>query len=505
MSVPSQRSRDSPTHEPEMPKHTNNDDFLRKLDQGIATAGISPSHSIICAISGGTDSTALLLGLKHLENCFQSLTAAHYNHRARGRESDGDEEFVRQLCADTGIPLQVGHSTRQTEHLDENSARADRYRFLGMTADEAAADSIAVAHTIEDQAETVLFRLARGTGVRGASAMHPSRTLRTPSNRSLNLARPMLKITHKEAEQYLHSLSITARQDTSNEEWNKYARNRIRHRVMPELQAINSQATAAIARFGEILQLNSDLIRQLAHNTLDRSATESPNTYYRDAIASSHPAIAAEALSTVYRATAGSEAQLDQHHIDKLLDLISNGKSAKYHLPDSIVFWTNHEHIGMTRSDSSPEEPVPYPQPLQHPISLSLPGKANLGSGYTVTSEFSPLPTNYRRANDGEAWLRLDLFQSKHLSIRNRQPCDRFNPLGMNQNVDLSKFLINSKVAASWRDRIPLVVYPDDGRIIWLPGIRIADWAKVSPTDQTALHLQFHRDPCITLPKGMYL
>ena len=477
-----------------MPRHTNNHDFLRKLDEGISVTGISTTHSIICAISGGTDSTALLLGLKHLEKRYQSLTAAHFNHRARGQESDDDEKFVRQMCADAGIPLRVGRSNRQIERLDENSAREDRYHFLTKTADELTADAIAVAHTSEDQAETVLFRLARGTGVRGASAMRPSRTLQTPSNRSINLARPMLKTTHKEAEEYLHSLGVTARQDASNQEWNTYARNRIRHRVIPELQAINPQAITAIARFGEILQLNLDLVKQLADHTLDRSATKYPNTYHRTTIASSHPVIAAEALSTVYRTTSGSQAQLEQHHIDKLLELISTGKSAHYHLPDSIIFWTNHEHIGMTRSDSFPEDPVPYPQPFQRPIPLPVPGNATLGNGYTITSKISPLPADYQRANDGQAWLRLDLFQSKALSIRNRQPCDRFNPLGMNQNVDLSKFLINSKVAASWRDRIPLVISPDNERIVWLPGIRIADWAKVSPTDQTALHLQFHQE-----------
>ena len=151
------------------------------------------------------------------------------------------------------------------------------------------------------------------------------------------------------------------------------------------------------------------------------------------------------------------------------------------------------------KRDSSPvEDPVPYPQKIADPVSLPLPGIAHLGNGYVIKSEISPLPANYHSANDGEAWLKLDLLQTQHLSIRNRQPSDRFNPLGMHQNVDLSKFLINSKVAATWRDRIPIVVNPQNNRIIWLPGIRIAEWAKVSPTDKSAVHLTFHYEPKTT-------
>ena len=493
MSDPNYRDRDNLTHEIEMTRDSNNDDFITKLEHGISNTGITASQSIVCAISGGGDSTALLLGLNQLRQRFRSLTATHYNHRSRGQESDEDEEFVRQICSQANIPLQVGRSNRPMKQLDENSARRYRYNFLAASADEASADTVAVAHTLEDQAETVLFRLTRGTGVHGASAMRTSRTLRTPSNRPINIIRPMLKITHREAEEYLLSMGIVARQDTSNQEWSIYTRNRIRHRVMPELQAINPDAHAAISRFAEILKANSNLIQQLAKHTLDRAFTTSPNIYYRQIIASSHPLVAAETLSIVYRSLVDPHVQLYRYHIDKLLDLISTGKSTSYHLPYKVTFWSNHEHISMTRSETRPNYAIPYPKPIKNPVSLPLPGKVDLGDGYVITSEISPLPNNYRRANDTEAWLRLDLFRAKTLPVRNRHPSDRFNPLGMKQYVDLSKFLIKSKVAAPWRDRIPIVLHPDDRRIIWLPGIRIAEWTKISPDDRTALHLRFYQ------------
>ena len=477
-----------------MPPRVENEDFLRKLDEGISSAGVQFTDSIVCAVSGGPDSTALLLGLKRLEHRFRSLEAAHYNHRARGDESDLDEAFVRRLCADNGIPVRIGRSDRQTGHLDEKTAREDRYAFLASVADEKSADTMAVAHTVEDQVETVLFRLARGSGVRGARGMRPNRILKTPTDRTINLVRPMLNTTHRDAQRFLCSEGITARHDSSNDDWEAYARNRIRHRVIPELETINPNVVAAIARFAEIMHLNVDHIRRLAGQTMGRASTEYQNTFLRKPIASSHPVIANEVLSTMYRAIANAQTQLDQHHTDKLLDLISTGRSAAFHLPRGITFWTNHEYLGMTRNDVRSEDAVPYPKPIQNPIQLPTPGKVDLGDGYSISAEVSPLPTNYRRANDGEAWLRLDLFQSKRLSIRNRQHSDRFNPLGMNQDVDLSKFLINSKIAAPWRDRIPVVADSDDRRIIWLPGIRIAEWAKVESTDTNALHLRFHRE-----------
>ncbi len=471
----------------EQPRNT----FLKNLETGIKKAGINPEHSIVCAVSGGIDSTTLLIGLHQLRDHYKSLTAAHYNHRARGEESDDDENFVRTLCADKNIPLTVGRADREPQSLPENSARRDRYNFLAKVADQLNADAIAVAHTINDQAETILLRLTRGSGIRGAGGMKPTRTIESLSGNTFTIVRPLLQTTREQAEQFLNSINVTARQDSSNDDWTRYARNRIRHRVIPELEVLNPRAIPAIARFGEILQANTNLIDQLASDILNNASTHSPDIRLRNPIASSHPVIASEALTKMYRAVADPEAQLEQQHTHKLLELISTGKSAIYNLPDNIVFWTNHYHISMTRDDSPVKDPVPYPREITHPISLPLPGNVKLGNGYSIKSEIAPLATDYHRANDGEAWLRLDISQSQHLTIRNRQPSDRFNPLGMDQNVDLSKFLINSKVAAPWRDRIPIVINPENNRIIWLPGIRIAEWAKVSPADQTALHLTF--------------
>ena len=297
---------------------TDDRTFLLKLDEGLSTAGVLPQHSIVCAVSGGFDSTALLLGCKRLQHRYRNLTAAHYNHQARGEESDGDEEFVRNLCADAGVTLHVGRSKHPVENLDEKSAREERYAFLAKISDEVGADTILVAHTVEDQAETVLLRITRGTGLRGAGGMRLVRRIRTPANREVNIIRPMLRSTHQDAATFLDAFEIKARHDKSNDDWVRYARNRIRHRVIPELQTLNTGAIAAINRFASIMESNSDLVDGLARDAMRESATETTNVYLRSHFAQLHPVVAAAALIEMHNAIANTESQLDEVHLNRV-------------------------------------------------------------------------------------------------------------------------------------------------------------------------------------------
>ncbi|MCY4474134.1 MAG: tRNA lysidine(34) synthetase TilS [Chloroflexi bacterium] len=477
-----------------MPTERDQSTFLRQLEAGISKTRIEPNDSIICAISGGIDSTALLLGLIHLPNRYKSLTAAHYNHRARGNDSEQDEQFVRDLCTQLDIPLIVGRADHGTDRLDENTARRLRYKFLTETAERIDADAVAVAHTTDDQAETILLRLARGAGIRGVGGMTHRRSIKITTSRNVVVVRPMLQIARHQADRFLNALHITARHDDSNDDWSRYARNRIRHRVIPELETLNPQAVSAIVRFAEIMQSNTDLIDKLADQALHHASTGHPNTLLRIPVADSHSIVAAEVLAKMYRNSAEPETQLEQTHIDKMLNLLSIGKSASYNLPDEVVFWTDHRHIGMARAADRANDIVPYPDAIAQPITLPLPGQADLGNGYTITSDISTPPNEFHGTASDEAWLNRDELSTGSLFIRNRKESDRFHPLGMSNDVDLSDFLINSKIAASWRDRIPIVVSPAGGQIVWLPGIRIADWAKLTARNSTAVHLTFRRN-----------
>ena len=151
-------------------------------------------------------------------------------------------------------------------------------------------------------------------------------------------------------------------------------------------------------------------------------------------------------------------------------------------------------HICIEGADEVMSDVLPYPRRLGSTLELAVPGELDLGSGFTITASLRSRSAGIPTASPDEAWLNPEIVVNKRLEVRNRRPSDRFNPLGMNQDVDLSDFLIKAKVAASWRDRIPLVTLTENGRIAWLPGIRPAEWAKLLPAHQTALHLKIERD-----------
>lgn len=477
-----------------MPSAKESGGFLRKLDEGFKTAGIEREHAIICAVSGGPDSTALVLGASQRPHIYGNLVVAHFNHRARGKESDGDEEFVRQLCIDNDIPIHVGRAREVTDELDENSARRERYSFLLEKADAINADAILVAHTIEDQAETVLMRIVRGAGIRGAAGMQHSRSITTPSGRHINLARPMLETSRSEVIDFLNSNGIDARHDSSNENWEKYARNRVRHRVIPELQALNPNAIPAISRFAAILRSNISLVETLADEAMESARTVEPSTLVRRRIAVLHPVVQAEVLTRLFRCVAFPDAQLDEDHLARLIALIREGKSASYDLPGDVWFQSDHEHLGIYRRDEAKPDLSPYPKPIGSTKQLPIPGNVDIGDGYRIEASVSAIGSELDIDSSYEVSLSPELADAGFLEIRNRKSADRFNPLGMSKDVKLNDFLINSKIAASWRDRIPLVVSPKDGRIAWLPGIRPSEWAKIRPKHKNALQLRMFTD-----------
>ena len=198
----------------------NMEAFLRRFSM------IAPGDTVICAVSGGADSMALLFGLYLLKDKLGiALEAAHFNHHLRGVESDRDEQFVRDFCEGFRIPLHIGsgHVVPGKKGL-EAAARDARYAFL-----RSLPGKTATAHTADDNAETVLLHLVRGTGLKGLGAIAPV---------SGNVIRPMLSVTRSQVEAFLAEYHVDHIQDSSNDE-DDFLRNRLRHHVLPLLKAEN--------------------------------------------------------------------------------------------------------------------------------------------------------------------------------------------------------------------------------------------------------------------------
>jgi len=238
----------------------------RKL--GLPFAG----ETIVAAVSGGADSLSLLLAidtLREQKKLDLRVIAAHFNHKLRGRESDADEEFVKQIAAERGIELAVGHGSIKTEGNLEQNARNARYKFLAETAERLNARWVLTAHTMNDQAETFLLNLIRGSGPDGLSGMRPIRPMNQESrdeswameqsrplfpNTSPLLARPFLTWAKREnTENFCRETGVEFRYDTMNEDMS-FKRVRVRKMLIPMLKEFNPRIVEALAQTSELMR-----------------------------------------------------------------------------------------------------------------------------------------------------------------------------------------------------------------------------------------------------------
>ena len=213
---------------------------------------ISPGDSIVCAVSGGADSIALLWALYLLKEEWQlSLSAVHFNHHLRGEASDEDEQFVRDFCNGYGIPLYVGSEyVVPNEKGLEAAAREARYRYFATLP-----GKIATAHTADDNAETVLMHLLRGTGLKGLGGIAPKRN---------NLIRPLLSVTRSEVEHFLAEYALPHREDDSNHT-DLFLRNRLRHHVVPLLKEENPRFSENLSAMALRLRQDEDALAEIAN------------------------------------------------------------------------------------------------------------------------------------------------------------------------------------------------------------------------------------------------
>ena len=210
---------------------------------------------IAIAVSGGADSISLLVALDELRKTGKldlRIAAAHFNHKLRGDESDADEAFVRELCVNRKIEFAVGHSQVKPTSNIEQAARLERYDFLRRTADALKASYVLTAHTVNDQAETFLLNLIRGSGVQGLSGMRPIRNL-SDNDPVIKLARPLLGWARRgDTESYCHEIGVSYRSDTMNED-EAFTRVRIRKILLPLLQDFNPKIIERLAETARLL------------------------------------------------------------------------------------------------------------------------------------------------------------------------------------------------------------------------------------------------------------
>lgn len=242
---------------------------------------LPPGAVVLCAVSGGADSMCLLHWLSQQKGV--ALHAGHFDHRLRGEESAGDAAFVREMCETWGVPFHLGSAdvaaaAKEAGRGLEEAARQLRYAFLEQTAERVGAARVATAHTADDNAETLLLNLIRGTGLRGLTGIPPVRG---------SIVRPFLTTTRAEITAYLEELRIPHREDSTNTD-ETYARNRLRHQVMPVLRGLNAQAVSHMGSAARYLReideaMDREVQERLTFATVERDRVTFPLAELREA------------------------------------------------------------------------------------------------------------------------------------------------------------------------------------------------------------------------------
>ena len=389
--------------------------MLNKLSAALREQ-VAPGERVVCAVSGGADSVALLFGMYLLREKLRiDLSAAHFNHHLRGAESDEDEQFVRDFCAGYGIPLTLGGGQVQPGKKGlEAAAREARYAFL-----RSLPGKIATAHTADDNAETVLMHLLRGTGLKGLGGIAP---VNGP------IIRPMLNITRQEVEDFLEEYALPHREDSSNA-GDEFLRNRIRHHVMPLLRAENPGVSLAVSAMAQRLRQDEAYLQS-------RLEPELPSV--------SRLRELPEALQCRYleRFLKGNGVrEPEQIHISAARALLFSPKpSCRMDFPGGIVIARDYDRLTVVPKEEAPEEGI-----------INVPGVTELPRwGIRVRCGEAP---------NGGFGVRLH----GDPVVRSRRAGDEIRLPGGTKSI--KKLMIDRKISAPLRPRIPILA--DDQGVLW--------------------------------------
>jgi len=433
---------------------------------------------VLVAVSGGLDSIVLLDVLHHLSaELLFDIVVGHVNHGLRGDDSTQDAAFVQGVAEDYGLPFVQQYLThsdlkRGRSQGREGAARLARLAALEALATEAGVTRIALGHTLDDHAETMIYRLVRGAGPTGMRGIPPVRGL---------FIRPLIGASRSDVHAYAVERKLDWREDATNADVT-FARNRIRHRVLPELRQLNPQIVSALERNARLL---SDLDEAVAFLVSERmtqlqidSSDPSSGLRRSELVALPDPVLRL-ILREAIRQARGDLDGIEFTHIEAVRALTTGERAhGELSLPGL--------HVRM-QSDVLAFSPAPPTTVSPWEVAVDL-GETRLPNSDSLL-ELSIVPVcdvelEMVRSNPWIEVADADRI-TLPLSLRTRQQGDRFAPLGLGHEMKLKDFLINEHTSVFDRDSIPLLC--DGHTIIWVVGMRLSDTVKLSDRTQRVL------------------
>lgn len=440
--------------------------FLDKVTEYCKANRIDlKNRKVVAGVSGGADSTALLLVLLHFRETLNVTPyVVHINHMLRGKDADADEEFVRDLCEKNGVSFtsvrkDVAALAKEKRISTEEAGRAVRYEAFGKVLEENGADYIAVAHNLEDQAETVLFRLFRGTGIDGLAGMTPQ---------SGKIIRPLLAQKRSEIEKFVAESGISFRTDASNLT-REYSRNRIRLDILPVARNyINSASAEHIHELSEkaaeaseffAFELKKAWNSAVSVKPVNVSGKEGENNPAEITISVSrlllnHPYLQKELIRLALSELAGRKKDITAVHVAEVMKLIRMQTGRKISLPYKMTAEKSYGNIILSKREGVDKAPSP-----DSGIELSV-------RDYAKTDEIPK--------NKCTKWFDYDKING-NCEVRFRREGDYLllaNGHGFSKKP-LNRFFIDRHVPSEERDRIPLLAC--GSHVLWVVGYRATE------------------------------
>jgi tRNA(Ile)-lysidine synthase len=470
--------------------------FFRKLRASIDEYHMLPADErVVVGVSGGPDSMALLHGLvavNRMDDRRWHLHVAHLNHQLRGHDAHADAEFVTRQARQLHLPVTVEQvdisaSAQRAGRSLEEDARYHRYTFFERLCLKTDSSTVAVGHHADDNAETILHRIIRGTGIRGLAGIAPNRPLRHGSR--LKLIRPLLAFRCDEILQFVQTARIPHRLDRTNV-LPDHTRNRLRNQLLPILRdQFNVRTTDALLRLSQQAGWIDAYLRETAERTLQSlivSQDQHQIVINVPGLLRKGQIIQTELLRQAILRFQVGEQDLSFAHLLAVVRQCRQSASGKtLHLPGRLVARRQYDRLVIELRPESPPPPLP-------PTPLAVPGRTELHhAGIVVETElldfdFADLAKLTAGKSRNQEWLDYDRL-TLPLLLRSRQRGDRFWPLGAPGSKRLAEFFIDEKIEPARRNQVPIIC--DSNGPLWVVPTRISDRAKLSPETRRALRL----------------
>lgn len=450
---------------------------------------IESGDRILVALSGGPDSVCLLdILIKLKETLNIEIGAAHLNHMLRGEDALGDEEYVRRICKDLDIPyyikqVDINKYAKENKLSSEMAGRSARYDFFDEIINKYGFNKIATAHNANDQAETILFRLMRGSGLEGLGGIKVSRDNK--------IIRPILCLSRDEVEAYIEEQGLNPRIDKTNFE-KIYNRNKIRLDILPYIKEnFNADIVQTLNRMSTLLQKDNEYLEKEAEKYYEKYCLKSEKHFIlKKQLFNKEEAITSRVIRNALVEYSKSNYDFEMKHISEISYLAKKNSGKRVDLPNKIYAENIYGDIYIKKRIKK--------QILDNKLEIVI-NKNDIDGKkvefYNYKIEFSVIDNNkdtllYKK-DPLKKFFDFDLIEDS-IVIRKRKDGDKMIPLGMKGSKKIKDIFIDSKIPKEQRDFIPIIEF--DNSIAWLTGIKVSEDYKVNNKTKNILMIYIERE-----------